>query len=92
MSLTSRRDSNSFDNLDALIDVPESSRKKKVVRLGAKVLETKKEVRKVLPEEKYVDNLEKIIVRDYFPELPKMKVCPSLSRKMHMKISPILSK
>lgn len=90
MSLTSRRDSNSFDNLDALIDVPESSRKKKVVRLGAKVLETKKEVRKVLPEEKYVDNLEKIIVRDYFPELPKMKAqaefLEAVSRNDHLKI------
>lgn len=66
---------NSFDRIDALIDVPESLRKKKVVKLGAKVLETKKQTRKVLPEEQYCENLEKIIVRDYFPELPKMKVC-----------------
>ncbi|KAL7076900.1 hypothetical protein ACQ4LE_003662 [Meloidogyne hapla] len=64
---------NSFDRIDALIEVPASSRKTKVVRLGAKVLETKKEVRKVLPEAQYIGNLEKIIVRDYFPELPKMK-------------------
>jgi hypothetical protein len=84
MSLTDRRaDSsthsnseafNSFDKIDALIDVPASSRKTKIVKLGAKVLETKKEIRKVLPETEYVGNLEKIIIRDYFPELPKMKV------------------
>ena len=65
---------NSFDRVDSLIPVPESSRKEKAVCLGAKQLETKKENRKVLPEEKYVDNLEKLIVRDYFPELPKLKV------------------
>jgi hypothetical protein len=66
--------SNSFDKVDNLIVVPESSRKAKKVLLGAKVLETEKEARKVLPEEKYVVNLEKLIVRDYFPELPKLKV------------------
>lgn len=64
---------NSFDRADKLVPVPGSSRKEKVVCLGAKVLETKKETRKVLPEEKYVENLEKIIVRDYFPELPKLQ-------------------
>jgi hypothetical protein len=66
--------SNSFDKVDDLILVPESSRKTKKVHLGAKVLETEKEARKVLPEEKYIGNLEKLIVRDYFPELPKLQV------------------
>lgn len=46
-----------------------------VVVLGARKLETEREVRIVLPEEKYLQRLEKIIVRDYFPELPKLKVC-----------------
>lgn len=64
----------SFERIDHLISVPESSRKEKLVLLGAKVLDTEKETRKVLPEEKYVGNLEKLIVRDYFPELPKLKV------------------
>lgn len=48
-----------------------------VVVLGAKKLETGKEVRVVLPEEKYLGRLQEIIVRDYFPELPKLKVCSS---------------
>uniref|UniRef100_A0A915N2W9 Uncharacterized protein n=1 Tax=Meloidogyne javanica TaxID=6303 RepID=A0A915N2W9_MELJA len=80
----------SFDKIDALIDVPSSSRKTKVVRLGAKVLETKKEVRKVLPEAQYLGNLEKIIVRDYFPELPKLKAqaefIDAVARNDHLKI------
>lgn len=69
-----------FDEADkqaVVPSVPKSSNK--VVLLGAKVLQTHKEVRKVLPEEKYVDNLEKIIVRDYFPELPKLKVCVNMT-------------
>lgn len=81
---------NSFDYVDSLIPVPESSRKKKLVKLGAKVLETKKQVRKVLPEEQYCANLEKIIVRDYFPELPKMKAqaefLEAVARNDHLKI------
>uniref|UniRef100_A0A915LL26 Uncharacterized protein n=1 Tax=Meloidogyne javanica TaxID=6303 RepID=A0A915LL26_MELJA len=80
----------SFDKIDALIDVPSSSRKTKIVRLGAKVLETKKEVRKVLPEAQYLGNLEKIIVRDYFPELPKLKAqaefIDAVARNDHLKI------
>ncbi|VDN39731.1 unnamed protein product [Gongylonema pulchrum] len=44
-----------------------------MVVLEAKKLETEKEVRVVLPEEKYLAGLEKIIVRDYFPELPKLR-------------------
>ncbi|KAL3097484.1 hypothetical protein niasHS_003932 [Heterodera schachtii] len=81
---------NSFDKADALVDVPESSRKKKLVKLGAKVLETRKEARKVLPEEQYVQNLEKLIVRDYFPELPKMKAqaeyLEAVANNDHLKI------
>lgn len=64
---------NSFDRIENLVPVPGSSRKEKTVCLGVKVLQTKKETRKILPEEKYIENLEKIIVRDYFPELPKLQ-------------------
>uniref|UniRef100_A0A915E6F6 Uncharacterized protein n=1 Tax=Ditylenchus dipsaci TaxID=166011 RepID=A0A915E6F6_9BILA len=81
---------NSFDRVDSIIPVPASSSKEKVVCLGAKLLETKKENRKVLPEEKYVDNLEKLIVRDYFPELPKLKAqseyLEALAKNDHLKI------
>ena len=45
-----------------------------MVKLEPKKLKTNKEVRTILPEDKYLDKLEKIIVRDYFPELPKLKV------------------
>lgn len=45
-----------------------------MVQLSAKKLQTVKEVRTVLPEQEYLHRLQKIIVRDYFPELPKLKV------------------
>lgn len=81
---------NSFDHADSLIVVPASSRKEKAVCLGAKLLETKKEARKVLPEEKYVENLEKIITRDYYPELPKLKAqaeyLEAVAKGDHLKI------
>ena len=44
-----------------------------MVKLAPKTLQTEREVRTVLPEEQYLNNLEKIIVKDYFPELPKLK-------------------
>ncbi|VDN02202.1 unnamed protein product [Thelazia callipaeda] len=44
-----------------------------MVILGAKKLRTKKEIRVVLPEDKYISQLQEIIIRDYFPELPKLK-------------------
>ncbi|VDD93080.1 unnamed protein product [Enterobius vermicularis] len=53
--------------------VPLSSKNQKIVVLGVKKLETVKEVKTVLPEEEYLEGLQKIIVRDYFPELPKLK-------------------
>lgn len=67
----------SFDEADRraanLSVIPSSSNKQKVVVLAAKKLETVKEVRIVLPEEEYLEGLQKIIVKDYFPELPKLK-------------------
>uniref|UniRef100_A0A1I7XS06 Dynein light chain n=1 Tax=Heterorhabditis bacteriophora TaxID=37862 RepID=A0A1I7XS06_HETBA len=52
--------------------VPKSVNQGKVVKLAPKKLQTVKEVRTVLPEEQYLAKLEKIIVKDYFPELPKL--------------------
>ncbi|XGW17936.1 hypothetical protein V3C99_002495 [Haemonchus contortus] len=52
---------------------PKSASHGKVVKLSPKKLQTKREVRTVLPEEQYLAKLEKIIVRDYFPDLPKLK-------------------
>ncbi|RCN39998.1 hypothetical protein ANCCAN_14076 [Ancylostoma caninum] len=52
---------------------PKSVNHGKVVKLAPKKLQTNREVRTVLPEEKYLEKLEKIIVRDYFPDLPKLK-------------------
>ncbi|CAG9531955.1 unnamed protein product [Cercopithifilaria johnstoni] len=64
----------SFDDADRAISVPaQKLQSSKVVVLGAKKLETEKEVRVVLPEDKYLERLQEIIVRDYFPELPKLK-------------------
>lgn len=67
-------ENNSFNYSNQLIPVPQSSRKDNTVCMTGKILVTKKESREILPEEQYVENLEKIIVRDYFPELPKLKV------------------
>ncbi|VDK80596.1 unnamed protein product [Litomosoides sigmodontis] len=65
----------SFDDADrAVVSVPTKKlHSSKVVILGAKKLETGKEVRVVLPEDKYIGRLQEIIERDYFPELPKLK-------------------
>ncbi|VDK71653.1 unnamed protein product [Onchocerca ochengi] len=64
----------SFDDADRAVSVPaQKLQSSKVVVLGAKKLETGKEVRVVLPEEKYLGRLQEIIVKDYFPELPKLK-------------------
>ncbi|KAK6028791.1 SH3 domain protein [Ostertagia ostertagi] len=52
---------------------PKSANHGKVVKLSPKKLHTQREVRTVLPEEQYLAKLEKIIVRDYFPDLPKLK-------------------
>ncbi|KAK6743310.1 hypothetical protein RB195_010520 [Necator americanus] len=53
--------------------VPKSVNQGKVVKLSPKRLRTSREVRTVLPESQYLEKLEKIIVRDYFPDLPKLK-------------------
>ncbi|KAL4002566.1 Nuclear protein Es2 family protein [Acanthocheilonema viteae] len=64
----------SFDDVDRAVSIPpQKLQNSKVVVLGAKKLETGKEVRVVLPEDKYLGRLQEIIVKDYFPELPKLK-------------------
>uniref|UniRef100_A0A0R3RFA0 Nuclear protein DGCR14 n=1 Tax=Elaeophora elaphi TaxID=1147741 RepID=A0A0R3RFA0_9BILA len=64
----------SFDDADRAVSVPaQKLQNSKIVVLGAKKLETGKEVRVVLPEDKYLGRLQEIIARDYFPELPKLK-------------------
>ncbi|CAJ0942311.1 unnamed protein product, partial [Mesorhabditis belari] len=65
----------SFDEVErrSKLIIPKSVNDGKVVKLKLKELKTQKEVRTVLPEEKYVEGLEKIIVKDFFPELPKLK-------------------
>ncbi|VDM58210.1 unnamed protein product [Angiostrongylus costaricensis] len=66
----------SFDDEDRRAKyalAPKSTTHGKVVKLSPKRLHTKREVRTVLPEEQYLAKLEKIIVRDYFPDLPKLK-------------------
>ncbi|TKR77460.1 hypothetical protein L596_018431 [Steinernema carpocapsae] len=66
----------SFDQADDFARVPQIPapvRNTKQVTLATKTLETEKLVRKVVPEEKYIGDLEKIIERDYFPELKKLK-------------------
>jgi protein DGCR14 len=44
-----------------------------MVVLGARKLQTPKETRTVLKEEKYLDQLETIIQRDYYPDVPKLR-------------------
>ncbi|CAD6187980.1 unnamed protein product [Caenorhabditis auriculariae] len=53
--------------------VPKSVNDGKVVELSQKTVQSTKQVRKVLPEEQYISKLERIIVKDYFPELPKLQ-------------------
>ncbi|KAE9553087.1 hypothetical protein FO519_003720 [Halicephalobus sp. NKZ332] len=58
----------------AIPKLPNSSRKNEVVPAGSGILNTKKEVRKALPEEQYVENMKTIIQRDYFPDIKKLRV------------------
>lgn len=66
----------SFDKNDerAQLMVPKSINEGKVVKLSQKTLVTKKIERQVVPEEKYIAGLDKIIEKDYFPHLKKMQV------------------
>uniref|UniRef100_F1L2C9 ES2-like protein n=1 Tax=Ascaris suum TaxID=6253 RepID=F1L2C9_ASCSU len=76
MSSPSGEHLTTFDEADErakLPALPKSVNSGKVVQLSAKKLQTVKEVRTVLPEQEYLHRLQKIIVRDYFPELPKLK-------------------
>ncbi|KAK0416592.1 hypothetical protein QR680_012578 [Steinernema hermaphroditum] len=66
----------SFDKADDLAlvpQIPETAHNSKQVTLATKTLETQKQVRTVVSEEKYIGTLEKIIERDYFPELKKLR-------------------
>ncbi|VDM38370.1 unnamed protein product [Toxocara canis] len=76
MSSPSENHLTTFDLADEhakLPVVPKSVNSGKVVKLGVKKLRTEKEVRTILPEEDYLEKLQNIIVRDYFPELPRLK-------------------
>ncbi|KAF1761886.1 hypothetical protein GCK72_010145 [Caenorhabditis remanei] len=66
----------SFDKNDekAKLIVPKSVNDGKVVKLSQKTLVSKKFERQVVPEEKYIAGLEKIIEKDYFPQLKKIQV------------------
>uniref|UniRef100_A0A8R1DYJ9 Uncharacterized protein n=1 Tax=Caenorhabditis japonica TaxID=281687 RepID=A0A8R1DYJ9_CAEJA len=65
----------SFDKIDqkSKLVVPKSVNDGKVVKLTQKTLVTKKVERKVVPEEQYISGLNKIIEKDYFPQLKKMR-------------------
>lgn len=65
----------SFDKIDekAKLIVPKSINDGKVVKVTQKTLTSKKFERQVVPEEKYVAGLDKIIEKAYFPQLKKMQ-------------------
>ncbi|CAO4369757.1 unnamed protein product [Caenorhabditis nigoni] len=65
----------SFDKIDekAKLIVPKSVNEGKVVKVSQKTLASKKHERQVVPEEKYIAGLDKIIEKDYFPQLKKMQ-------------------
>ncbi|CAI4228922.1 unnamed protein product [Auanema sp. JU1783] len=49
-----------------------TSDKSKIVALP-RTLTTRKEIRSILPEDEYIDKLDQIITKNYFPEVNKMK-------------------
>ena len=59
----------------AVPKLPKSARRNEVVPVGPEIMSMKKEPRKVLPEEQYVENMKTIIQRDYFPDIKKIRVC-----------------
>ncbi|CAI5445390.1 unnamed protein product [Caenorhabditis angaria] len=65
----------SFDKEDnrSKFVVPKSINDGKIVKVSQKTVKTQKVVRKVLPEEQYIRKLDKIIEKDYFPELRKLQ-------------------
>ena len=65
---------NEADLQFAIPKVPQSANRNQVVKVGPKSLTTTKEVRTVVPEETFIDNITSIIQRDYFPDLKKLKV------------------
>lgn len=58
---------------------PEKSHNQIILSEANKPLKLIKKPRVVVNEDEYLDDLQKIIVRDYFPELPKLKVSSNLS-------------
>lgn len=65
------------------VTVPRLAANNKVVLSAEnRPVKLKEKARIVLDEEDYTNDLEKIIVRDYFPELPKLKVRVSFAWKL----------
>lgn len=62
------------DDVRSLVPSKRSSEKRIVLRSENCVVKVVKKPRIVLEEDDFTNELEKIIVRDYFPELPRLKV------------------
>ncbi|CAD5234060.1 unnamed protein product [Bursaphelenchus xylophilus] len=69
----SARKASKLYNAVAIKRKPEKSNLKVILSEENRPVHVFKKPREVLPEDQFTEDLQKIIVRDYFPELPKLK-------------------